>query len=342
MENMMIPCTSKPPVIIPTKLGNSTEFSQFPTKLTFSNTRKTHNPKLSDTYLNYLSRNGRLTEALSALDSIAQSGSQVRPSTFINLLQACIGLGSLDLGRKLHARIHLVEENDPFVETKLVSMYAKCGSLADARKVFDRMNGRNIYAWSAMIGLAQNGRKWQALCLFKEMFLAGIKPNGVTITSAVSAAASLRVLNMGREIHSVALKMGVIDNVLVGNSLIDMYAKCGELEAARQVFDKIEEKDVYSWNSMIAGYCHAAYCGKAYELFMKMQESDVKPNAITWNSMISGYIQNGDEDRAMDLFQRMERDGKAEKYIRIIIMVGFPLRKKRKKKPVVSIVKNLH
>ncbi|KAK8989004.1 hypothetical protein V6N11_030373 [Hibiscus sabdariffa] len=89
-----------------------------------------------------------------------------------------------------------------------------------------------------------------------------------------------------------------------------MYAKCGELEAARRVFDVIEEKDVYTWNSMIAGYCQSGYCGKAYEIFIKMQESDVKPNVITWNTMISGYIQNGDEDRAMDLFQWIERDGK--------------------------------
>ncbi|XP_017981485.1 PREDICTED: pentatricopeptide repeat-containing protein At1g19720 isoform X2 [Theobroma cacao] len=482
MENLMIPCTSKPPVIIPTKHENLSEFSQTPTKLAFSNTKKTNNPKISDSHLNYLSRNGRLTEAITALDSIAQSGSQVRANTFINLLQACIDFGSLELGRKLHARVHLVKESDPFVETKLVSMYAKCGSFVDARKVFDKMKERNLYAWSAMIGacsrelrwkevvelfflmmedgvlpdeilfpkflqacancgdvrtgrllhslvirlgmvcfarvsnsvlavyakcgklssarrffenmnerdivtwnsmilaycqkgendeayglfygmwkdgiqpclvtwnilinsynqlgqcdvamglmkemeisriipdvftwtsmisgLAQNGRRWQALCLFKEMLLAGIKPNGVTITSAVSACASLRVLNMGREIHSIALKKGIIDNVLVGNSLIDMYAKCGELEAARQVFDKIEERDVYTWNSMVAGYCQAGYCGKAYELFMKMRESDLKPNVITWNTMISGYIQNGDEDRAMDLFQRMEQDGK--------------------------------
>ncbi|XVF63779.1 hypothetical protein PTKIN_Ptkin09bG0114800 [Pterospermum kingtungense] len=482
MENLMIPCTSKPPLIVPTKHENLSEFSQTQTKLSFSNTKKANNLNITDSHLNYLSRNGRLTEAIAALDSIAQPGSQVRPNTFINLLQACIDFGSLDLGRKLHARIHLVEEGNPFVETKLVSMYAKCGSFLDARKVFDKMNEKNLYTWSAMIGacsrelrwkevvqlfflmmkdgvlpdeflfpkilqacancgdvrtggllhsllirlgmvcfsrvsnsvlavyvkcgklssarrffanmderdrvtwnsmilaycqkgendeahrlfnrmleegikpciitwnilvnsynqlgqcdvamglmkemessgispdvftwtsmisgLGQNGRTWQALFLFNEMLLAGIKPNGVTITSAVSACASLRVLKMGQEIHSVSLKKGLIDNVLVGNSLIDMYAKCGELEAARQVFDKIEEKDAYTWNSMVAGYCQAGYCGKAYELFMKMRESDVKPNVITWNTMISGYIQNGDEDQAMDLFQRMERDGK--------------------------------
>ncbi|KAL4278946.1 hypothetical protein GQ457_03G038500 [Hibiscus cannabinus] len=479
---MTITCISKPPVIIPTKHEIFSDFSQTPTRLTFSYVKNTKTPKFTDNHLKYLARNGRLTEAVTALDSVALTGSEVRPNTFINLLQACIDYGSLELGRKLHARIHLVKESDPFVETKLVSLYAKCGSLADARKVFDKMSEKNLYTWSAMIGaytresrwkevvelfflmmqdgvlpdgflfprilqacancgdartgsllhslvirlgmvgftrvsnsvlavyaksgelssarrffdymnerdrvtwnsmllaycqkgendeayrlfngmwseglepcivswnilvnsynqigqcdvalglmkemessgvspdvftwtsmisgLAQNGRRWHALFLFKEMLLAGIKPNGVTITSAVSACASLKVLKMGLEIHSIALRMGITENVLVGNALIDMYAKCGELEAARRVFDVIEEKDVYTWNSMIAGYCQSGYCGKAYEIFIKMQESDVKPNVITWNTMISGYIQNGDEDRAMDLFERIERDGK--------------------------------
>ncbi|KAK8585141.1 hypothetical protein V6N13_139080 [Hibiscus sabdariffa] len=479
---MTITCISKPPVIIPTKHEIFSDVSQTPTRLTFSYIKNTKTPKFTDNHLKYLARNGRLTEAVTALDSVALTGSEVRPNTFINLLQACIDFGSLELGRKLHARIHLVKESDPFVETKLVSLYAKCGSLADAREVFDKMSEKNLYTWSAMIGaytresrwkevvelfflmmqdgvlpdgflfprilqacancgdartgsllhslvirlgmvgftrvsnsvlavyaksgelssarrffdymnerdrvtwnsmllaycqkgendeayrlfngmwsegiepcivswnilvnsynqigqcdvalglmkemessglspdvftwtsmisgLAQNGRRWHALFLFKEMLLAGIKPNGVTITSAVSACASLKVLKMGLEIHSIALRMGITENVLVGNALIDMYAKCGELEAARRVFDVIEEKDVYTWNSMIAGYCQSGYCGKAYEIFIKMQESDVKPNVITWNTMISGYIQNGDEDRAMDLFQWIERDGK--------------------------------
>lgn len=391
-------------------------------------------------------------------------------------------MNSIELGRELHARMGLVEDVNPFVETKLVSMYAKCGYLDEARRVFDEMPERNLFTWSAMIGgcsraqrwkevlelfflmmedgiipdqfllpkileacgnckdfkttrvihsmvvrcgfsgsvrvnnsilavyakcgklnwarrffenmdkrdmvtwnaiisglcqkgqiteatrlvdsmreegtepglvtwniliagynelgqtdvsmglmnkmeslgiapdvftwtsmisgLAHNNRRGQALDLFKEMLLAGVQPNGVTITSAVSACASLKSLNKGLELHAFAIKIDLMDDVLVGNSLIDMYSKCGELEAAQEVFDKIEDKDVYTWNSLIGGYCQAGYCGKACELFMKMQESDVKPNVITWNIMISGYIQNGDEDQAMDLFQRMQKDGK--------------------------------
>ncbi|CAL8995649.1 unnamed protein product [Prunus brigantina] len=155
--------------------------------------------------------------------------------------------------------------------------------------------------------------KHQSLDFFKKMLLAGVQPNGITITSPISACTSLKSLNQGLEIYSLAIKMGFIDDVLVGNSLIDMFSKCGEVEAARKVFSMIPEKDVYTWNSMIGGYCQAKYCGKAYELFTKMQESDVHPNAVTWNVMITGYMQNGDADQAMDLFQRMEKDGKIKR-----------------------------
>lgn len=435
--------------------------------------------------MNYLRKSGRLSEAVTALESIAQRGSKVEAKTYLNLLQSCIDANSIQLGRKLHECIDLVKEENPFVETKIVSMYAKCGCLEDARKMFGEMSDRNLYAWSAMIGacsrerrwrevadlfyfmmqdgvlpdsflfpkilqacancgdfeagklihslvvrlgmscsirvnnsilavyaksgkmssarnffenmherdrvtwnamisgycqkgeneeahrlfdamreegveaglvtwniliasynqlghcdvavelmkkmesfgitpdvftwtsmisgFAQNNRRSQALDLFKDMLREGVEPNGVTITSAISACASLKSLEKGMEIHSVAVKMGFINDVLVGNSLVDMYSKCGKLEAARRVFDMILEKDVYTWNSMIGGYCQGGYYGKAHLLFMKMQESGVPPNVITWNVMISGYIQNGDEDQAMDLFQRMEKDGKIKR-----------------------------
>jgi pentatricopeptide repeat protein len=200
----------------------------------------------------------------------------------------------------------------------LIASYNQLGHCDVAVELMKKMESfgitPDVFTWTSMIsGFAQNNRRSQALDLFKDMLREGVEPNGVTITSAISACASLKSLEKGMEIHSVAVKMGFINDVLVGNSLVDMYSKCGKLEAARRVFDMILEKDVYTWNSMIGGYCQGGYYGKAHLLFMKMQESGVPPNVITWNVMISGYIQNGDEDQAMDLFQRMEKDGKIKR-----------------------------
>ncbi|KAI5596839.1 hypothetical protein POPTR_002G030200v4 [Populus trichocarpa] len=485
MENLVIiRSISKSPLTTQSKQESQSEFSQKPIKSSIS-FAKNPLPKFIDSHLDSLCKNGSLNDAVTVLDSVAQQGSKVTPRTYMNLLQSCIDTNSINLGRKFHARISVVQEKSPVIETKLVSMYAKCGYLRDARKVFDEMSERSLFTWSAMIGaccrekrwkevvelyymmmkdnvlpdgfllpkilqavgncrdvktgellhsfvvrcgmgssprvnnsilavyskcgklslarrffesmderdivawnammsgyclkgeveeahrlfdamceegiepglvtwniliagynqkgqcdvamnlmkkmvsfgvspdvvawtsmisgFAQNNRNGQALDLYKEMILAGVEPNGVTITSALSACASLKVLNTGLGIHSLAVKMSFVNDVLVGNSLIDMYSKCGQLGAAQLVFDLMSEKDLYTWNSMIGGYCQAGYCGKAYVLFTKMQKSQVQPNVVTWNTMISGYIQSGDEDQAMDLFHRMEKEGEIKR-----------------------------
>lgn len=196
----------------------------------------------------------------------------------------------------------------------LITSYNQLGDCDRAMDVMREIakSGINpdVITWTSMIsGFSQNNRASEALEMFNEMLLSGIGPNGMTLMTAISACASLKALRKGMEIHSHAIKLGFGEDVLVGNSLVDMYSKRGKLESAHRVFDSIVEKDVYTWNSMIGGYCQAGYCGKAHDLFLVMQKSDVAPNVITWNAMITGYMQKGDEDQAMDLFQRMEKEG---------------------------------
>ncbi|KAL8130629.1 hypothetical protein V2J09_019784 [Rumex salicifolius] len=480
MESLVVlPCKPRPSVFqIPQRTEPLFDLSTKTTKsLTLSVTRARPTPGISGTHLNFLLKSGRFNETIAALDEIAQCGLKIKANTYVKLLNYCIDFNLIDVGRELHARIEVVDSLETFVETKLVSLHAKCGRLLDARRVFDEMRERDLYTWSAMIGaysreqrwkevlelfgsmvedgilpdhllipkilqacgnygdyetgrrvhslvirggmascprvcnallavyvkcgrfrsarrffgkmdgrdtvswnsiisghcqrgesdealrlfdmmckegiepglvtwnilissynqcgncdaamdlmrkmeyfgvvpdvftwtsmisgLAQNNRVVQALELLREMLFEGIEPTGVTMTSAVSACASLKALESGKELHSLAIRNGFANNLLVENSLIDMYAKCGELDAARQVFDSMLEKDVYTWNSMIGGYCQEGYCGKAYGLFTMMQDSAVKPNVVTWNIILMGYIQNGDGDEAMDLFQKM-------------------------------------
>ncbi|KAL9229167.1 hypothetical protein vseg_004663 [Gypsophila vaccaria] len=473
METLIIPSNSIPCEFSPKLIQSNVSFSK---------TRQFLPSKTLD--VAHLLKVGRVKEALTALDSIAKNGVKLKVDYFTKLLDYCIDVNSVELGREMHARLFMVDHNDIFVETKLVSMYAKCGSLSDARNVFDEMSERNLFTWSAMIGaysreqrwsevvrlfglmmrdgvlpdgflvprilqscgncgdfetgrlihslvirggmmslrrvnnalltlyakscklsfaeklfgemserdivswnalisgycqsgengealrlfnlmrdegiepdlltwnvliagyshagdfdaaiglmrkmrssgtcpdvftwtslvsgLAQQNRVVEALELFREMLSVNVQPNGVTIASAVSACASTKSLEKGKALHSAAVKLGVSDDCLVGNALVDMYSKCGELEMARKVFDMVREKDVYTWNSMMGGYSQSGYCGKAHELFLRMMESEVAPNVVTWNVMISGYIQNGDEDQAMDLFRLMGKDGIAK------------------------------
>lgn len=196
----------------------------------------------------------------------------------------------------------------------LISSYARSGELDVAMEVLEQMEesgvAPDVVTWTSLVsGFVHSDRGGEALQCFMRMRLAGVEPNGMTIASAISACASLRLLSQGMELHCHAIKVGSVNNVLSGNSLVDMYAKCGEVVAAKRIFNEIPDKDIFSWNSMVAGYAQAGYCGKAYELFCKMESLGVRRNVITWNIMISGYIRNGDDERAFELFQMMESYG---------------------------------
>ncbi|CAA0841191.1 Pentatricopeptide repeat-containing protein [Striga hermonthica] len=223
---------------------------------------------------------GRIDEARKLLDSMRDEGLGPDVITWNLLITSCNHLGKCDLALRFMNEM-------------------------------EKLNTRpDVYTWTSMIsGLAQNNRTYEALKLFVEMLIAGFRPNSVTVMNALSACASGKDVRRGNEVHSVAVKLGYGEDMLVGNSLIDMYSKSGKLDSAKWVFDVMSEKDMYTWNSMIDGYCKAGYCGIAHDLFKQMQKSGFLPNVVTWNVMITGYIKNGDEDRAMDLFYEMEESG---------------------------------
>ncbi|XP_062191686.1 pentatricopeptide repeat-containing protein At1g19720-like [Phragmites australis] len=232
--------------------------------------------------------------------------------TWNSMIFGCCRFGEWEEARRLldHMRC---EGTKPGVVTwnTLISSYARSGDLDVAMELLEQMEESgvdpDVVTWTSLVsGFVHSDRGDEALQCFIRMRLAGVEPNGMTIASAISACASLKLLSQGMELHCHAIKVGSVNNVLSGNSLVDMYGKCGEIVAARRIFNEIPEKDIFSWNSMVAGYAQAGYCGKAYELFCKMENDGVRRNVITWNIMISGYIRNGDDERAFELFQMME------------------------------------
>ncbi|WVZ95582.1 hypothetical protein U9M48_041326 [Paspalum notatum var. saurae] len=235
--------------------------------------------------------------------------------TWNSMIFGCCRAGEWEEARRLLDDMRR-QGTDPGVVTwnTLISSYARSGDLDVAMDLLEQMEDSgvapDVVTWTSLVsGLVHSDRGAEALQCFIRMRLAGVEPNGMTIASAISACASLGLLSQGLELHCHAIKVGGVNNVLSGNSLVDMYAKCGDIVAAKRIFNEIPEKDIFSWNSMIAGYAQAGYCGKAYELFCMMESLGVQRNVITWNIMISGYIRNGDDERAFELFQMMESYG---------------------------------
>eukprot|EP01018_Ginkgo_biloba_P002796 Gb_01184 [translate_table: standard] len=231
--------------------------------------------------------------------------------TFTSVLKACAGLLDLQQGKDIHDYIiRCGFESDGLLGNALIDMYAKCGNIEDARHMFDQMSLRDVVSWNAMIaGYVRNGHFEEALKILRQMKLSGAKPNSITIASVLPACAQSAALQQGKEIHCYLIKRGIELNMFVGNALLDMYAKCGSVENARQVFDNMSQRDVVSWNAIISGYARKGCRDEAMNLFCQMPLVNVKPNLITWNAMISRFAQNGQSDESLKLFHQMQLAG---------------------------------
>eukprot|EP01018_Ginkgo_biloba_P022819 Gb_03626 [translate_table: standard] len=280
------------------------------------------------------SKREQAEEALALFNQMQRAGIQPDQLTFASILPACADLAALQQGKDIHEDIfRRGYQTNVILGSALVDMYIKCGSIEYARHVFDEMPERNVVSWNVMIaGYAQNGcleealklfqkmperdtASWtamivayvrcghheEALTIFNEMQLTGIHPDQYTFASVLPACANLVASKQGKKIHEYIIRSGFQPNVFVGSALVDMYVKCGSIEIARQVFDKMPERNVVSWSTMIAGYAQNGHIDEALKLFEKMPER----NVVSWTAMVAGYAQNGKVDEAFELFQKM-------------------------------------
>ncbi|CAM6061129.1 unnamed protein product [Sphagnum tenellum] len=209
--------------------------------------------------------------------------------TFVPVINACAGLGALEDGRLVHEQ--LIQSGckfDVFVGNSLVDMYAKCGSIEDAWRVFNKMPCQDVVTWNAMIlGQVKCGQGQKALELFREMEQEGVWPNAVTFMAVLNACASVVSLQEGRWVHEKVIQSGCESDILVGTSLVDMYAKCGSIEDAWRVFNKMPCRDVVTWTAMILGHVKCQQGQKALELFQQMQWEGVSPNSVTFVGVLN-------------------------------------------------------
>eukprot|EP00250_Pteridium_aquilinum_P021363 c25097_g1_i6 orf=353-1891(+) len=198
------------------------------------------------------------------------------------VLKACSMEGSLCDGRLLHN--HIVETEvctDVTLENTLIDMYAKCGNLEDAHKVFTAMVDRDVVSWNALIsGYAQHGHGLLPLDLFKQMQSEHIVPCKVTYSCVLKACSNLGVVGIGKHIHEQLIQSGFESDTILGNALIDMYAKCQMLEDAQSVFNSVQNRTVVSWGAIIASYASQGHGLLALKLFDDMLRTGIKPNRV--------------------------------------------------------------
>jgi pentatricopeptide repeat protein len=253
---------------------------------------------------------GQGQKALELFHQMQQKGVQPTPVTLIGVLNACASMFALQEGRCTHEQI--IEsgwESDVFVGSSLVDMYAKCGSMEDAERVFNKMLSRNVVTWNTMIlGYVKCGQGSKALELFQQMQQEGVQSDPVTFVGVLNACASMVALEEGRHAHEQIIQSGYESVAVVGNSLIDMYAKCGSMEDAWKVFNKMRSRDVVTWTAILGGCAMHGHGKDALQHFERMCEEGVEPNDVTFVCLLSACSHAGLVDEGMHCYTSMITD----------------------------------
>ncbi|XP_073048429.1 pentatricopeptide repeat-containing protein At2g03380, mitochondrial [Primulina eburnea] len=213
---------------------------------------------------------------------------------FSIVLKACRELRDSSEGRQLHGYIIQMGSTDSFVLTGLVDMYAKCGRIDIACKVFERIWNRNVVCWTSMIvGYVQNDCAREGLLLFNRMRNHLVEGNSYTLDSVVRACAKLGALHQGKWVHGFVIKNCIELSSCLVTSLLDMYVKCGAIIDARLIFDECSTVDLVAWTAMIVGYAQSGYAHEALVLFTNKKWLGISPNSITLASVLSACAQSG-------------------------------------------------
>ncbi|KAK9281835.1 hypothetical protein L1049_004741 [Liquidambar formosana] len=274
--------------------------------------------------------------------------------TFPSVFKACGHAGRVEEGKQVHGLVvKFGMDGDEFVVSNLVRMYAMCGVIKEAyklfyryvlvcdytnkvmrdkrrqegnvvlwnvmidgyvklrefnaaRELFDKMPQRSVVSWNGMIaGYAQHGHFKEALEIFGEMQRADMCPNYVTLVSVLPAISRLGALELGKWVHLYADKNEIeIDDVL-GSALIDMYSKCGSIEKALQVFEKLPQKNAITWSAIIGGLAIHGRAKDALDHFSMMKLAGVTPSDVTYIGLLNACSHAGLVDEGRLFFNHM-------------------------------------
>ncbi|KAK1439810.1 hypothetical protein QVD17_05631 [Tagetes erecta] len=239
----------------------------------------------------------------------------VRPDDHIfpSATKASAILSSYDVGQSVHClALKTGYDFDVFVGSSVVDMYAKCGKIEDARKVFDEMPMRNVVSWSGMIyGYSQLGENEEALWLFKQALFAKLEVNDFTFTSVIRVCGSTTLLGLGKSLHGLCSKLSYASSIFVGSSLISMYSKCGVIELAYRVFDEtsIRNLNLGMWNAMLMACAQHSHTNKVFDLFKEMERNGMKPNFITFLGILYACSHSGLVEEGKFYFNLMKQYG---------------------------------
>ncbi|KAH6782418.1 Pentatricopeptide repeat superfamily protein [Perilla frutescens var. hirtella] len=237
--------------------------------------------------LNGYQRHGLGDEAVMLFLEFINCGFRGNAQTYVCVLNLCGRTYNHELGRQLHASAVKNQVSNYILDCTILHFYARCDDLDSSFEVFDRMQNRDLVAWTTMItACSQHRRGHEALALLSQMLSEGLDPNEFTICSVLNVCGEEKELRFGEQLHAIIIKKAYDVDVYVGTALVDLYAKCGIIEKSRTIFDRMKRKNAITWNSMIAGYARNNLGDGAIGLFRMMKRLRVSSNNSTMVSIL--------------------------------------------------------
>ncbi|KAK3128575.1 hypothetical protein QOZ80_6BG0463620 [Eleusine coracana subsp. coracana] len=254
--------------------------------------------------------NGMVESSVQLFKELSALGWRPNSSTLVAVIPVFSPFGHEMLARCLHALVVKYRfDADALVSTSLTTVYCRLNDMESARSIFDTMPEKTMESWNAMIsGYAQNGLTEMAVALFQQMQALNVQPNPITISSTLSACAQLGALSMGKWVHKIIAEENLELNVYVMTALIDMYAKCGSIAEARSIFDRMDNKNVVSWNAMISGYGLHGQGAEALKLFKYMLDAHILPTSSTFLSVLYACSHGGLVEEGWEAFHVMTNE----------------------------------
>ncbi|KAH6556882.1 hypothetical protein KP509_1Z148300 [Ceratopteris richardii] len=255
-------------------------------------------------------KHGYAAQALDCLKLMLADGIRPNSITYISSLKACGYMGILTEGIELHTEIarNGLLLKDASVGNALVDMYIHHGLLTRAMEVFNELPDQSQICWTSLLaGFVEHDQGREALCFFDRMQLKGLSPDAATYVCSLKACRAVGAVNKGREIHAEVARCSLLGDELIGNSLIGMYADCGLLAIAHEVFDMLHRQNKVAWTALIAGHVRQGDLDSAILAFERMRQGKECPDAVTLLWILMAFAQAGEVERGQMYFETMDK-----------------------------------
>ncbi|KAI3852063.1 hypothetical protein MKW98_020062 [Papaver atlanticum] len=255
---------------------------------------------LLNMYANATSREGSLAIARSLFDRMKNKTA----ATWNSMIAGYSRTGKIDTARELFDQML---EKDEHSWNVMVCGYTRTGDFDVAERLFNQMPKKTLPTWNAMIaGYVRASKPAEALALYRKMQIAGVRPDAITVVTVLPASALLGAIDLGEWIHMFVKRNKFDHNISVCNAIIDMYAKCGSIDKAFDVFKGMRELSLVSWNTMISALAIHGRGGEAIELFTEMEDGRIVPDDITFVGLLNACAHTRLVESAKFYFNKMQ------------------------------------